>query len=239
MIAITSIAPKHFHNDIQQLCVNSWIEHGLKVFSFNNPTEAEQLKKLYPKVTFIETHRTMQHRLKKPYVQVNAALDWIKENNHENILIINSDIMLNSAAEKLKQGFALTDKGIAFAHRIDYETEISQPKEKMMWGLDIFFLNKKHVDIFPQTLYCFGQTHWDYWFPYTAKTAGLQVTEIDLPAYHKLHPTQWDEYSYFMYGQYAIWDLQYPHKALKKNNNLLKREQNFISSIMYNKIKGR
>ena len=83
MIACTSISPKHANNDIQLVAVNSWLELGLKVYSFNNKKECEYLATLYPNVTFIETHRTLEHHYGKPYVSINAVLDWCKEQKED------------------------------------------------------------------------------------------------------------------------------------------------------------
>ena len=46
MIACTSISPKHTNNDIQLKAVNSWIELGIKVYSFNNKQECKDLQPL-------------------------------------------------------------------------------------------------------------------------------------------------------------------------------------------------
>lgn len=100
MIACTSIAPSHINNDIQRIATESWIANGMKVYSFNFPAEVEKLAPLYPNVTFIPTLRTMEHHFGKPYVSINAVLDWCKDQKEDRFCLINSDIELSEDKEK-------------------------------------------------------------------------------------------------------------------------------------------
>lgn len=235
MIALTSIAPNHHHEGIQQLCVQSWIAHGLKVYSFNSHAEAEALQPLYPDITFVPTYRTLEHRLGRPYVQVNALLDFAKEQEDEHILLINSDIYLYEAAESLRKGFMLTELGIVYAHRRDFKDEAEIPNGKPMTsGMDIFFVNKRHLHIYPQTMFCIGQTHWDYWIPYEAKKAGLQVMHLNESfAFHKEHPQRWSVESWLDMAQYALWQTA-KEGPLKIPDHHRKKQAQQVSAFMYN-----
>lgn len=238
MIAITSISPKHYHADIQKICADSWKEHGLKAFSFNSPNEAAQLKEQYPDVTFVPTYRTMQHKWGRPYVQINAMLDWAKD-MEEDILLLNSDILLHNANDALKRGNMLASGGLAYAHRVDIKSLDNKNGQPMVWGLDVFFLANKHLHIFPQTMYCMGQTFWDFWVPYTVSKAGLEIHELKEPfAYHLEHPTQWSMDSWHKMGEYTIWDTGIPGR-IKFTPIQTRRNVELVSSKIYSTFKNK
>lgn len=237
-VALTSISPVHHHAGIQKHCTDTWLEHGLKIVSFNTPDEVAALSPEYPDVEFVPTFRTMQHKFGKPYVQVNALLDWAKESGHEEILIINSDIFLRDAGEVLLQGFELAKEGCVYAHRVDVNELTDSQGEPYIWGMDVFFLHPDHLHVFPQTLYCLGQTFWDYWVPYTVKKAGLKIHEIKTPfAYHLLHPQRWSELSWHKMAEYVSWDTN-QQGAMRMTPMQQKRNTNTVSSKIYREIKA-
>ncbi len=186
---ITSISPFHINKCIQQKAVDSWSKLG-EVVSFNHPDEIHLLKS-YKNVTFIPTTNTMQHIFKKPYVNINAMIDWAKTQSQKHICLINSDIELeNNPVLLQKIRFELKDK-VVICHRNDYEKKKEEGKPYVL-GIDAFFLNQKHLHIYPPSLFCMGNCHWDYSMPFTALKNGIEVINLQNKfAFHKKHPVQY------------------------------------------------
>ena len=155
MIACTSISPKHTNNDIQLKAVNSWIELGIKVYSFNNKQECKDLQPLYPNVIFIETHRTLEHHYGKPYVSINAVLDWCKEQKEDYFCLINSDIELKTDKETIGRIKAKMKDNIVLANRVNYDNDYNG--KQYLAGIDVFFLHRNYIGIYEQSQFCFGQ----------------------------------------------------------------------------------
>lgn len=190
MIAITSLAPGHKNFDNQYRAVESWIKAGYEVVSLNAPEEMESLKG-FEGVKFVETGRHNKKIFGKPYVIVSAIIDYLKEVKSEHSLIVNSDIILidtDNTTEKLKQR---SEEAIITIHRRDFEGDISNSKEYVE-GFDGFFINYKHLDVFPQTILCLGQCHWDFWLPYIASIGGAKISRLNEPyLYHAKHNVQY------------------------------------------------
>ncbi len=202
MVVLTSISPSHINKDIQQKAVNSWGKLGLEVYSFNHPSEIDRLNH-YKGVNFIQTEKTMQHVFGKPYVQINALLDFAKEQD-EDICLINSDIELGYDQELLEKiKLQLNDK-IVIAHRNDYDKS-KKDAQPYVLGIDVFFINRKFLDIFPPSLFCMGNCHWDYSIPFTAIKNGIEVINLQNKfAYHKKHPVQYSEKNWGVTGAYFM-----------------------------------
>lgn len=194
MIAITSISPGHrLGTEHQQACIKTWFDAGYKVYSLNAVEEVEGLKPLYPGVEFIATRRHHKKLMGRPYVLVSAILDFAAETGEDYTLILNSDIeIVGSPAitDKLK---ATSEQGVIYIHRVNYDTDKAAGK-MYMEGVDGFFINKKWLDIFPQSQLCLGQCFWDFWVPYVVskeKEAHLYRLS-DNYLYHKMHPIQYN-----------------------------------------------
>ena len=206
MIALTSISPKHTNGNNQAEAVKSWKEHGFKVVSLNHPSEIEALKPLYPEVDFIPTERTAEKHFGKKYVMINALLDYAKQAKGDHFLIINSDILLFDKHNVLPGIKQRSEEGITFIKRMDYETDFATSK-KYDHGIDAFFIHRKFLDIFPQSIYCMGQTFWDYWIPYRSVEAGVPIFELKEPlAYHKKHDIQYKPEEWVKMGRYFQWE---------------------------------
>ncbi len=189
MICITSISPGHKNFDKQFTAVESWIKAGYKVVSMNSPEEIEQLKE-FKGVEFVATHRHNKQLFGKPYVIASALIDYLRDKNEEYSLIINSDIIIQGDTEPIKK---LSKEGVVIMNRMDFNLTIDEPGVKVFPdGFDGFFINRKFLDIWPQTILCLGQCFWDYWIPYNVVTNGVKLFRYDVPyLYHKKHNTQY------------------------------------------------
>lgn len=208
MIVITSLSPSPDMLELQKAAVESWIKNGLRVISMNGHEEVKQIMNIYPDVEFVPTFRTFEFLWGKPYVSINAMLDWAKQQEDEHIILINSDIVLSPCRGILDYEFTQRClDGICLLHRRDVEGEAIEEGKEYIYGMDVFLIHKKLLSLFPQSIYCMGQTWWDFWIAYSAIKKGVKVFRIDNPiAYHQKHKTRWSDESWQRMSEYFAWE---------------------------------
>lgn len=203
MIFVTSIAPFHTNEGIQLKAVNSWLDSGLEVYSFNHPSEIDSLKEIYKGVNFIPTYRTQHKIFGKHYVCINAIFDYfyLKE---QSICLINSDIELRTDKETLKRIEAKMEDTIVMANRVNYDNDYNG--EQYLLGIDAFFIHHKYLGIYPQTSFCLGQCHFDYLIPYWALINGIETAFVKQDIiYHKNHAAQYNSDNWVRTGHHFMW----------------------------------
>lgn len=206
--AYTSIYPFHVNNNNQLLAIESWHNLGMEVYSLNTKEEIVTLKHKYPSyVNFIVAKKSTIHFFSKPYMLINEMVDNFSLQNRGDILmIINSDIIIKSSPDFINKIKSLTDLCMPIAHRHDYENDLSINR-KYEFGFDVFFINKKYLNIFIPSLYSMGQTWWDYWIPYRAiKNDVLTFIINESFAFHKEHKSQYSDKSWVKMTNYFRWE---------------------------------
>ena len=206
--AYTSIIPNHTHEHNQLLAIESWNKLGIDVYSINTQQEIHILKPKYsPLVKFIPSIKTTKHIFGKSCILINEMIDHFTKNQTGDILmLINSDIILNTSVELIDKIKILSKLCIPISHRNDYVDDFSKNK-KYTSGFDVFFINKKYINIFHQTMYSMGQTWWDYWIPYIAMKNKVPVFLIeDSFAFHKEHPLQYHAKNWMKMTEYFKWE---------------------------------
>lgn len=190
---ITSLSPNHSNKENQVNAVKSWKEYG-DCYSMNNSNEISQLEWIYNDIKFIKTDRTVQQLIGKPLISINAMIDYANEEG-EDLLLINSDIVLTGLPE-LKQD------GITIFSRYDY-TESFEDAKMFVHGFDIFYIPHIFLNIFPPTIYGMGACFWDHSIPYRAIVNNIPVYWCnDKKAFHKLHPAQYDYKEWEYMGEF-------------------------------------
>lgn len=198
----TSIAPRHFHEGRQAECIETWLKYG-QVFSINNKEECEQLSKIYPNVTFVETTDTHEGRFGKPYVGLNAILACMRAEGGG--VLINSDIEITPDEIKWNKILetAKDANKIFYLHRYNYDNE-KWRGDIYKDGIDVFFLSPHHLEALPETEYCLGQCYFDIWIPWYLMLKGFKGQTTILPiAFHKNHPAQYKAEHWDYFGQYT------------------------------------
>lgn len=200
MIILTSLSPKHSNAENQQAAIDSWVPHGTAA-SLNCEDEIGLLAHKFD-IQFHPTAKTMQHLYGKPLVNINAFFE-----GNEDILIINSDIIIQSLPE-LKQD------GITIFSRYDYTEDKSKCK-KFENGFDAFFIPAKFLHIFPPSIYALGACWHDYYTPMTAIRNNVPVYYSNKPhMLHKLHDVQYPIQEYFDIGEVFRWEFKFQKKHL-------------------------
>lgn len=219
MIIVTSLSAGHSNKDNQHNAVKSWQRHG-KCYSLNNSEEIEKLKHLFYDVKFIKTDRTVNQLIGKPLVSINAMIDFANEYGQD-ILLINSDIILTGLPELRKDG-------VTIFSRYDYTDSFDDAK-MFIYGFDIFHIPHHLLNIFPPSIYSLGCPWWDISLPYRCILNNIPLYYPEgRYAYHKLHPTQYntDEWNYI--AEYFKWEF----KLDKKLNG------GQVATMIMNKIKS-
>lgn len=208
IVAYTSISPQHINSENQKIAVESWHKLGIDIYSFNSPDEIKALKNQYPScIKFIPSTKTSKHIFGKPCIMINEMTDHFRISNAGDILmLINSDIVINTSDEIINKIKSMAELCIPIAHRNDYVNQFKSNK-KYVFGFDVFFIHKKYIPIFPQSIYSMGQTWWDYWIPYTALKNKVTVFIIeDMIAFHKEHPVQYNPADWMKMTEYFKWE---------------------------------
>lgn len=227
MIFVTSIAPHHINEGIQLKSVNSWIEAGYKVYSFNHISEIEKLQEMYSDVNFIPTNRTQKEIFGKHYVCINAIFDWALENK-ENICLINSDIELKAEKNLMIRIEKKIETSIVMANRVNYDSDYNGSQYHQ--GIDAFFISWKNLSFYPQTSFCLGNCHFDYFIPYWAIGMGVETFFVKQDIiYHKNHAAQYNQDNWVRTGQHLMWLLN-----LYQFTNQVGKMSTFVYNYIYN-----
>jgi hypothetical protein len=190
MLAITTISPSHKNFDVQKQAIDSWVNAGYKVISVNCKKEIEQLTD-FKNVEFVETDRTNQVLFGKPFVLISSIIDHLKVINEEYALIINSDIIIECTEAQTQELKRKSENGIIILNRHDFKESIINSKRYEV-GFDGFFINKKWLYVFPQSILCLGQCFWDYWIPYVCVLQKIPIfKDRGKYLYHKMHDIQY------------------------------------------------
>lgn len=204
MIFLTSISPKHILEGRQQNTVKSWLKFG-EVYSLNNESEIEVLKTQgYDKaINFIPTNDTQQAFWGKPYLRLNALVNFALDKKFDEFCIINSDIEINTDTD-MDQIRNLLSNGFVYLHRWDYNGD-KQRGAIYKLGVDAFFFTREMAKDLPQTTFCLGHTHFDIWLPfwYAAKKYNIISITSKPIIYHQVHQVQYDQAAWRIMGKYC------------------------------------
>jgi hypothetical protein len=200
---------------------------GYKVYSFNHISEIATLKDIYKGVNFIPTSRTQKEIFGKHYVCVNAIFDFAIENKFD-ICLINSDIELKIDKETLQRIELKMADSIVMANRVNYEFEYTGAQYTQ--GIDAFFISNKFLNLFPQTSFCLGQCHFDYFIPYWAIGMGVETFFIKQDIiYHKNHNAQYSQENWIKTGHHLMWLTN-----LYQFTNQIGKMSTFVYNYIYN-----
>jgi hypothetical protein len=203
MIIVTSLSPNHSNKENQINAIESWKQYG-PCYSMNNGKEREQLESLYNGINFIKTERTLQQLIGKPLVNINAMIDYAKD-SHNDLLLINSDIILSSLPD-------LKEDGITIFSRYDYSESFEDAK-MFVFGFDVFYIPYKFLNLFPPSIYSLGAAWHDLSTPYRAMLNSIPVYYPEQKyAYHKLHPTQYNLEEWNYIAEYFKWEFKLDKK---------------------------
>lgn len=189
LFALTSLAPAADARARQQAAIQSWRAAGLEVRSFNHPCEIGALRAAYD-VEFVGVEQTTLAEFGRPYVPINAMLDWAFREQAP-VLLVNADIELRLAPFELYRLRMLGDAGLTYfvRHNHDGSHERATPEP---WGIDAFLFHGRHATGFADSFLSMGQPFWDYWLPLGFSALGRPVWAVESPVtFHQDHARSW------------------------------------------------
>ena len=191
----TSISPRNIEK--QLISIESWIESGFTVVSFNCEEEIQTLRPYFEKVgvNFVRIKRDAEAVSGKKLPYIEDILKEVSERSEHICGYFNSDIFLKNVTSKMYEFIYEEAKhGLIFTRR----NEVSDyaDVEKMDWtihfdGLDLFWVDRNLVkDLFADGFYV--QTTWSACFLEKCRIKGIHTKELVNPiAFHKRHSIQW------------------------------------------------
>src|ERR1051325_11640050 len=189
LVALTSLSPNLENKPHISSCIESWRRAGLRVFSFNHPSEIPGLEKHFD-IDFVAVEDTSVATFGRHFIPVNALLDWSSRYNGP-VLIINSDIELRLENWELKRARWIAENGlcyfIRFNHDGDHARAIREP-----YGIDAFLFHGRDAHLFPRSFMSLGKPYWDFWVPHTFARHGRPVYSVEFPvSFHLRHQNRW------------------------------------------------
>ena len=207
LTAVTSLSKLPHHLDIQERCLKTWKDMGLRVVSGNAKSEIDGLREIYPNVEFMECKESSWYERPTPRIyDLMRLVDGP-------ILLINSDIELHGNQSVLLN--AINSGACLAGLRHNYESSIFEASVEQ-WGIDAFLLHPEQIATFPDLDFAIGQTMWDYWVPYHLGKEGAKLRWFGEPFFfHKTHSVHWSKESTAIgmqavtahYGEDVNWEM--------------------------------
>jgi hypothetical protein len=127
----------------------------------------------------------------RPFVFIDDVFADFLNSAQEVCIITNSDIELRDPANVLDKYIEQAKTGIVIANRQDHNGDYNA--HQYPHGFDVFIVNRAFIESLPPSMFCLGQTWWDYWLPYRAIKQGLPLTIVKEPIFwHHRHAQQHD-----------------------------------------------
>lgn len=209
----TSVSPRNTCR--QQDSIANWLGNGFRVVSVNSSEEAAAIQKHYPSIEFVEPTYTLQSRYGKPYVPITELLSYCA-NTAGYSAIINSDIRFLStvSAESVIANSLNNDEAdntLFLGCRVELADICSQldghsavkglpplrSGRVYTYGFDLIVANQ---EVWQKVSEAFDDRHslglgipwWDYYLPYIALEAEIQLKLIYPPIIaHPYHSAQY------------------------------------------------
>jgi hypothetical protein len=187
LTAVTSLSLLPHHIKVQERCLQSWMDMGLRVVAGNSERDIAQLREIYPYVDFVPCRQSDSYD--RPTTRIYDLLHVVSGA----FLLINSDIEMHGSQSILLDALKSRERLIGLRHNYDhgiFETNIER------WGIDAFLLFPEDVESFPDLDFAIGQTMWDWWVPIHLESINAKIRWIGEPFFfHKSHPVHWKQES--------------------------------------------
>lgn len=191
IIIVTSIYPARVQS--QQEAITSWQRLGFAVISLNLTGESEEIRNLFPGVSFVTVNRPPAEKTGLR-IYLREIFAGIQQLPGLIFGIVNSDIVFMAKESFHEFIVHSVGDGMIFGSRLDMEGEGGCVLHGNPPGFDYFFFNRNILSVYPDTGFCLGMPVWDYWFPLMPLLAGCSVTKLESPvAYHRVHPAFWGD----------------------------------------------
>jgi len=189
-VAMTSIPPSLSAIERTRRCLASWHAAGMRVVSFNHPTEIQLLSHYYD-VDWVPVEDTSFPTFGRHYIPINTMLDWQVARSVEGLLI-NADIELALMPWELERIRRLSVGELCYLVRYNHHGDLKHAQREAN-GIDAFFVPAADACSLPRSFLSMGQPWWDYWLPHWFHSQNRPIYSVDFPAaFHLNHPQRWD-----------------------------------------------
>jgi hypothetical protein len=209
VVAITSLSPLPHHREVQQQCLQSWRDFGLRrVVSGNTADEIDSLRDQYD-VEFAVVQPSVAFSRPTPRV-----FDLLQLGSGP-MLLLNSDIEILGPQSRLLELVDDRQTAIGIRHNWDDDAVAASAEDAVdhpqptrprlpanlrridatleRWGYDVFLLYPEDLTTLPNLDFGIGQPMWDWWLPVHLDLAGVSIETIAEPfLYHRKHSLHWD-----------------------------------------------
>jgi hypothetical protein len=158
------------------------------------------------------TMRSAARLYGKPYIFIDDVFADFLASGEEVCIITNSDIQLNDPSALLRGYIEKARTSVVISNRQDHNGDYQG--KTYPHGFDVFIVNRSFVETLPPTLFCLGQTWWDYWLPYRAIKQGIPLTLVKEPLFwHHRHEQQHSGEQWRRMTEHFCWVEGYKNKA--------------------------
>jgi hypothetical protein len=173
---------------IRQEIIDRWRFCGFEVFSVNSQDEAKELAPLISGIEIIPVED-------RGRIKISSIIRCAVERKFDTALIANADcvpIDVKLISEIIGQVGA---NELCLLGRCNVPPETLSVTREPFPGYDVFVIGSEALGKAPKdSIWCIGDTCWDYWFPLYQMTKGTAVFRYS--AYtllHLDHPRQWSD----------------------------------------------
>ncbi|MCB1442297.1 MAG: hypothetical protein KDJ72_04680 [Methyloceanibacter sp.] len=233
-ILLTSIPPRldrrrhgrDVGTDYQRSCVESWINAGFSVVSFNAKEEAETLRRSGLPISVEIIDSGVRPRIRD-------LLAFASANGTRMCGLVNADCKFVRTPDLASKLSAHVDSTLLFSERIDIDPETDLPVLGNCGGFDAFFFDPASVADVTDSFFRLGDTWWDYWFPCELAARGIALQRLETPfVLHLWHERTWSADDHLRNGNYfrtCVTRLDAEGRAPKELTELLAKHDDVIS----------
>lgn len=193
-VAVTSISPNPAKLARQRLCLQSWLDVGLRIIAVNSAVEISDFEIRFSDLN-IDWHccDKLTTIYDRPTQKISMLID-VGRQTGQNFILMNSDIEIYGDTQPLAEAFDLTDAltlGVRFNH---HPRESRGQAMFEFWGIDVFGMTPDMAATFPDLELGVGKPTWDYLLPEHFRRLGYRFKWIRQPLFfHELHELGWSD----------------------------------------------
>lgn len=224
MVLFTSLSPRHHNKDRQQNCLDSWNKVGVECFSVNAKKEIPEVN--YKGVTVLENN-DFYFRNNRCYTKLNSIFKDALDRVSDYLILTNSDIECVYSKDELTSLCEKTKDGVLCLNRWEFTDDKSDCIIDRK-GFDTFIIPKSIIQLYVESPFVLGLTHFDFWIPYRAQKNNIPIYRTNEKVIlHKRHKLHYDSKEWQITGKW-ISDLE---GLIRFNYNTRK-----ISDYVYSEI---
>ena len=186
--AITSMNPNPLRAERQLLCIQSWLDAGLRVVVVNTADELSSMSLPEGVHTVACDDLTTLYDRK---TQLVSSLIRVGIETGGVFMLINSDIEINGDLSLLDEAMKHPDE-LTIGIRYNHQSWRKDHPVLETSGLDVFIMTPEFAATLPAAPFGIGKPVWDYWIPHHFRSLGITFNWIRRRLFlHETHELGW------------------------------------------------